>query len=95
MRQVTVILPDEIAEMVRQKIDSGKYANETEVILDALQAMEGDLRDGPQVEEWLRNEVVPTYDAVEADPSQVLTVDEMRASLAALHAQALKARGGE
>jgi antitoxin ParD1/3/4 len=94
MRQVTITLPDEIAEMVRQKIDSGKYANESEVILDALQAMEGDIPDGPQIEEWLRNEVVPAYDAVEADPSQVLTVDEVRASLAALHEQVLKARGG-
>jgi putative addiction module CopG family antidote len=95
MREVIVTLPDEIAEMVRRKVDSGQYANASEVVLDALQAMEDDLEpmDRPQTENWLRSEVVPTYDAIEADPSQVLTIDEVRASLAELHEQAVKARG--
>jgi antitoxin ParD1/3/4 len=95
MREVTVTLPDEIAEMVRRKVESGKYVSASDVILDALQAMEDDLEpvDGPQIEDWLRSKVVPTYDAIEADPSQVLTVDEVRASLTDLHEQASKARG--
>jgi antitoxin ParD1/3/4 len=49
---------------------------------------------GPEIEDWLRSEVVPAYDAIETDASQVLTVQEVKTSLAALHEETLKARGG-
>ena len=94
MRELTVILPDEIAEMVRRKVDSGQYPNESEVIREALQAMEDDPMQGPEIEEWLRTVAVPAYDAIKAEPSRALTIEQVRASLAARVERAMKARGG-
>lgn len=72
MREFTVTLPDDLAELVRQKVDSGQYENESAVMRAALWALEHDVApdQGPGIEEWLRAEVVPTYDAVEADPGR-------------------------
>ena len=40
------------------------------------------------VETWLTNQVGPAYDALKADPSRAVTADQVRARLAAEHAQA-------
>jgi antitoxin ParD1/3/4 len=96
MRELTVTLPDDVAEMVRRKVDSGEYPNESEVVLMALESLDHDFEPmrGPEIEQWLRSEVVPTYDAIEADASQVVTAQDVKTSLAALHEETLKARGG-
>jgi len=44
------------------------------------------------VENWLRQEVAPAYDAMKADPSRGRSVADVRASLAAEHKRATKAR---
>jgi len=44
------------------------------------------------VENWLRQEVAPAYDAMKANPSRGRSVEEVRASLAAEHKRATKAR---
>src|SRR3981081_3822850 len=82
--------------MVRRKGDSGEYTNESEVVLIALKSLDHDFEPmrGPEIQEWLRSEVVPAYDAIEADASQVLSAEEVKTSLAALHEETLKARGG-
>ena len=96
MRQLTVTLPDDIAEMIRRKVDSGEYPSASEVVLVALETLdnESEPMQGPEIEQWLKRDVLPAYDAIEADPSQVATVEEVRASLTGLHEQTLKARGG-
>jgi antitoxin ParD1/3/4 len=37
------------------------------------------------MENWLRREVGPAYDALKADPSSAISVKQMRAALAAEH----------
>jgi len=37
------------------------------------------------VEHWLHEQVGPAYDALKADPSRAITVDQVRARLAAEH----------
>jgi putative addiction module CopG family antidote len=96
MRNLTITLPDDLAELVRQKVDSGQYENESAVVREALWALEHDIapcRD-PEIEEWLRAEVVPTYDLVEADPGQAPTVEEVKANLEVRYGRTLKDRGG-
>lgn len=40
------------------------------------------------VESWLHQQVGPAYDALKAEPSRAVTVDQVRARLAAEHAKA-------
>jgi antitoxin ParD1/3/4 len=93
MRELTVTLPDDIAELVRRKVDSGEFPSESEVVREALEAMNDDPMQGPEIEEWLRTVAVQAYDAVKAEPSRALTVEQVRASLAARFERAMKARG--
>ena len=64
-QQFNVTVPIEMARMIEAKVSSGEYASESEVIRDALRALQA--RD-KAVENWLREEVAPAYDAMKADP---------------------------
>ena len=55
-QQMSITLPNEMAEFVRTKVASGDYASDSEVLRDALRALRERDR---AVEAWLRNEVVP------------------------------------
>ncbi len=84
-QQLSITLPNDMADVVKEKVRSGEYASESEVIRDGLRAL---LARDRAVENWLVQQVGPAYDALKADPSRVLTADEVRASLAAEHAKA-------
>jgi antitoxin ParD1/3/4 len=43
------------------------------------------------LEKWLREQVVPAYDAIKADPSRAVSADKVRASLAAARKSPLRA----
>jgi putative addiction module CopG family antidote len=80
--QLSVTLPDDLADQIRAKVASGRFASESDVVIEALRTLE----DREQtLEQWLRTEVVQAYDAMAADPSRGLSLDEVRASLAATH----------
>jgi putative addiction module CopG family antidote len=87
-RQLSITLPHEMAEMVRSRVESGEYASESEVIRDGLRALEMHDR---ALEAWLREDVAAAYDAMKADPSRAVSVEKVRASLAAAHKSALRA----
>jgi putative addiction module CopG family antidote len=70
---LTITLPLEMAQMVKDKVASGQYATESEVIRDGLRSLAA--RDAA-IEKWLVEEVVPTLDALEADPSRAIPADE-------------------
>jgi antitoxin ParD1/3/4 len=72
-QSLSITLPFEMAQMVKNKVSSGEYATESEVIRDGLRTLAA--RDAA-VEKWLIEEVVPTLDAMKADPSQLLSADE-------------------
>lgn len=71
-----------MADALRERVRSGQYASESEVIRDGLRALFS--RD-QAVETWLRQEVAATYDALMAEPNDVVSADEVRAHLAARH----------
>jgi antitoxin ParD1/3/4 len=85
-QQFSVTLPHEMAADVRAKVASGEYASESEVIRDGLRALQERNR---AVEHWLRNEVVPAFKALKADPSRGRSLEETRTALAKRHAARL------
>jgi putative addiction module CopG family antidote len=81
-QQFSITLPNEMADLVKAKVAAGEYATESEVIRDGLRVL---LARDRAVETWLQGQVGPAYDALKADPSRALTVDQVRARLAAEH----------
>lgn len=81
-RQLSITLPNEMADVIKAKVETGEYASESEVIRDGLRAL---LARDRAVENWLNNEVGPAYDALKADPSRASSVSQIRGRLAAEH----------
>lgn len=79
-RQLSITLPNEMAEALRERVQAGEYASESEVIRDGLRALFA--RD-VAVEEWLRGEVASAFDALIADPSRGVTAGQLRERLSA------------
>ena len=88
-KQLSITLPDKMAEALKERVSSGAYASESEVIRDGLRALFA--RD-EAVEEWLRTEIVASYEELRADPSQAISSEEMRAELARWRSERLGER---
>jgi putative addiction module CopG family antidote len=83
-QQLSITLPNDMADAVKAKVQTGEYATESEVIRDGLRALMARDR---AVESWLQNQVGPAFDALKADPSRAVTAEQVRARLAAEHAK--------
>lgn len=79
-QQMSITLPNDMANLVKAKVRTGEYASESEVIRDGLRAL---LARDSAVERWLHSQVGPAYDALKADPSRAVSADQVRARLAA------------
>ncbi len=84
-QQLSITLPNKMAEAVKTKVKTGEYATESEVIRDGLRVL---LARDQAVESWLRDQVGLAYDALKADPSRAVTADQVRTRLAAERAKA-------
>lgn len=84
-QQFSITLPNEMADVVKAKVQAGEYATESEVFRDGLRTL---LARDRAVESWLSNQVGPAYDALKADPTRAVTADQVRRRLAAEHAKA-------
>ena len=82
---IRIILPHETANRVQENVRSGAYASESEVLCDGLPPL---LERDQAVQNWLEQQVGPAYDALKADPSRALSIEQVRAHLAAEHARA-------
>jgi putative addiction module CopG family antidote len=78
-RQLSITLPIDMADTLRERVRSGEYASESEVVREGLRALFA--RD-QAVEAWLREEVAAAYDAIAADPSRAVSARTVRARLA-------------
>lgn len=81
-QQFSITLPNEMADIVKTKVAAGEYATESEVIRDGLRVLMARDR---VMENWLKNEVGSAYDALKTDPTRAVSVDQVRAKLAAEH----------
>ncbi len=77
-QQMSITLPNEMAEFVRGKVARGDYASDSEVLRDALRVLRERDR---AVEAWLREQVVPAAKALLENPERGLSADEVRAEL--------------
>ena len=80
----TFSLPAEQASYIDSLVAAGGYASASEVVRAGLRALQE--RDAA-VERWLKDEVVPAYDAMIADPLRGITSDAVFASIRARHAK--------
>lgn len=83
-RALSVTLPRRMAQMVKDKVKSGDYASESEVIREGLRALQAQ---DSAFEQWLRTEGVARYDAYRREPENVRPASEVFGRLRARHAQ--------
>ena len=83
----TISLPPAQASYIDALVGTGTYASASEVVRAGLRALQE--RDAV-VERWLRDEVLPVYDAMQADPGRGIPADQVIATLRAHHAERLK-----
>lgn len=81
-KQFNITLPDDMAELVKAKVATGEYANESEVLQDGLRAL---ITRDQTVDHWLREQVGPAFDAIKADPTRAVSASQIRARLAVEH----------
>jgi len=83
----TISLPAEHAAYIDEMVGSGSYATASEVVRAGLRALQE--RDAA-VENWLKEDVAATYDAMKADPSRGLSASQVFDEIRAAHAARLK-----
>jgi putative addiction module CopG family antidote len=77
-QQFSVTLPNEMAALVRAKVASGEYASESEVIREGIRALNARER---ALDDWLRSQALPAYEAYRADRSRGITLEDVRRNL--------------
>ena len=87
MDKRTISLPDEHASYIDQKAGSGDYASASEVVRAGVHALKERDRG---VEDWLRNQVASTHDAMLADSSRGIPAKSVFGDIRALHARNTK-----
>ena len=85
--KLTFSLSPEEANYIDALVASGAYGSSSEVIRAGLNASRE--RDA-KIEDWLRDEVVPIYDAMRSDPRRALSFGEVAAVIDARHADRVK-----
>ena len=78
-QQLSITLPDAMADAVRAKVAAGEYATQGDVIRDGLYVL---LARERAVEGWLRQDVAATCDTLKADPSRAVEPNAVKARLA-------------
>ena len=83
----TFTLPPEEVHYIDALVASGTYRSPSEVVQAGLHALR---ERGSTVDQWLREQVVPVYDAMHSDPDRAVAAAEVAAAIRARHAERLK-----
>jgi antitoxin ParD1/3/4 len=89
-RQLSITLPNTMADALKDRVTSGAYASESEVVRDGLRAL---FAREEAIENWLRTEVAASYDELRADPSRAISSGDLRAHLKETHRRRLEDNG--
>ena len=89
-QSLSITLPRRMAQMVKDKVKSGAYATESEVVREGLRALDAQ---EAAVVEWLRTEGVARFDAYRSGRSRGRPAAEVFARIRAHHAKQTKSRG--
>ena len=84
---ITITLPNELSSRIRAKIAESGYKDTVEVIQGGIDALDN-IHD---LEPWMIAEIIATCDEIDADPSQLRTMDQVDETLAKQYQQLLKA----
>lgn len=71
---LSVLLPPDVVRKIKEKVASGEYATEGEVIRDGLRGLE---EHDAATERWLREEAAESCREVAADRSGLVPVDDV------------------
>jgi antitoxin ParD1/3/4 len=74
----TVVLPAEEGKYVDALVASGAYASASEVVRAGLQALQ---EREATIDRWVKDEVVPVFDAMQRDPDRAISGQEVTAAL--------------
>ena len=77
--QLSITLPNDMAETVRAKVASGEYATESEVLRDGLRAL---IARDQAIERWLQSDVANAYDALKKNRGRAVTASKVREQIA-------------
>jgi antitoxin ParD1/3/4 len=77
-QSLNMTLPHEMAKIVEDKVASGAYASESDVIQDGLRALQA--RDAV-IERWLQESVVPVFDRVATGDEKLVDSSEVFSGL--------------
>jgi putative addiction module CopG family antidote len=77
-RWLSIELPEELAEIVDALVESGSYADASEVIREALELF---TRQDEPLEEWQERELAAAYDEWKANPTGGIPIEEVSARL--------------
>ena len=97
MRQITINLPDELAEELEARVESGDYSDVHEAVVSRLtEAWRVDAA-GPELDhpgflEFVEKVIYPEADAVDRDPSLLVTPEELDQRIAHRRAAAAQRR---
>ena len=73
-QSLSITLQHDMAQMVKDKVASGSYASESEVIRDGLRALQA--RDAA-IDRWLHETVVPVFDRVARGDEKLIDADDV------------------
>lgn len=93
-RALTIELPEEMADMIAEKVRSGAYRSESEVVVDGLLSLVSE--DGThqaEIDRWMKTEMVPMLEAIDADPSLLIPIEEAWEQIEAHMDRATKSAG--
>jgi antitoxin ParD1/3/4 len=69
----TFSLTEEQAKFIDKQVEMGGYASASGVVRETVRAMQ---EDDAALEKWLREEVLPTIEEMEAHPERLIPIDE-------------------
>ena len=78
-RRMEIELPEELAGWASGQVEAGRFADASEAIASALMLLRE--QDEDELEDWVREELAASYDEWKANPTEVYTVEEVRAHL--------------
>jgi len=84
-----ITITPELEEYVASKVASGTYTSPSEVFVAGLESLRAEEKD---IDQWLLEEVLPTIEEMEADPSLGIPIDAAFAEIREQHALRVKVR---
>ena len=84
-QQFSITLPNDMATVISDKVNSGAYASVSEVVREGIRAL---VERDTALEKWLREEVVAGHMEYLADPDRAVPADQVLARIKARRAAA-------